>query len=99
MRGHGRACLSPLCISKRHSLCWQPAVSQITQVTSKKTIACTSEPLSQLNTRCMETIGQILVGTEQELRALVEKIQKQVRQSPSYWQKVAARSARPKSHH
>lgn len=54
------------------------SAGQITQLTSKKTISCTSEPLSQLNTRCMETIGQILVGTEQELRALIQKIQEQV---------------------
>jgi DNA mismatch repair ATPase MutS len=48
------------------------------QTFSKKSISCTTESLSQLNLRCREMIGQILLTTEQEMAGLVEKIQQQV---------------------
>ena len=48
------------------------------QAFSKKSISCTTESLSQLNLRCREMIGQILLTTEKEMAGLVEKIQQQV---------------------
>ena len=51
---------------------------QMQATSSKKSISCTTEPLSQLNLRCREMIGQILLTTEKEMAGLVEKIQQQV---------------------
>ena len=41
---------------------------------AKKTVACTTEQLGQLNLRCKDMIGQILISTEAELTKLQEAI-------------------------
>ena len=56
----------------------QSGFIQLQATSSKKTISCTTEPLSQLNLRCREMIGQVLLTTEKELAALVERIQQHV---------------------
>ena len=41
---------------------------------AKKTIACSTDQLAQLNSRCKDMIGQILLSTEQQLSRLQDKI-------------------------
>ena len=41
---------------------------------AKKTVACSTEQLTQLNLRCKEMIAQILLSTEREIGRLQEEI-------------------------
>ena len=45
---------------------------------AKRTVACSTEQLAQLNNRCKEMIGQILMSTERELTKLQDSIRQRL---------------------
>lgn len=45
---------------------------------AKKTVACSTDALSQLSLRCKEMIGQLLMHTEKELKGLEEEVRRRL---------------------